>query len=122
MLFLVSLVLGFLVSISFVMLVYISAFYTLSSTGVRVLGASVVEFLSGVVIPLPFFPEKLQQVLNLLPFASMQNTPILIYTGHLGAAEALEAVGLQMVWLVLLGGLGSVLIRQALKKVVIQGG
>ena len=121
-LFLVSLVLGVLVSVSFVMLVYISAFYTLSSSGVRVLGASVVEFLSGVVIPLPFFPEKLQKVLNLLPFASMQNTPILIYTGHLGFAEALKAMGLQLVWLVLLGGLGLVLIRRALKKVVIQGG
>ena len=121
-LFLVSLILGFLVSISFVMLVYISTFYTLSSSGVRILGASVVEFLSGAVIPLPFFPEKLQRVLNLLPFASMQNTPLLIYTGHLAMEEALEAVGLQLAWLAILGGFGLVLIRRALKKVVIQGG
>lgn len=122
MLFLVALALGFLVSVSFVMLVYISAFYTLSSSGVRVLGASVVEFLSGVVIPLPFFPEKLQRVLNLLPFASMQNTPILIYTGHMDPGEAMGAIGLQLFWLVFLGGFGLVLIRRALKTVVIQGG
>lgn len=121
-LFLLSLALGFLVSISFVMLVYISTFFTLSSSGIRVLGASVVEFLSGAVIPLPFFPEKLQRVLNLLPFASMQNTPILIYTGHLGTGAAWKAVALQLVWLGILGGFGQLLIRRALKKVVIQGG
>ena len=121
-LFLVSLVLGVLVSVSFVMLVYISAFYTLSSSGVRVLGASMVEFLSGVVIPLPFFPEKLQKALNLLPFASMQNTPFLIYTGHLDPQTALERIGLQLLWLALLLAAGRLLIANAQKKVVVQGG
>ena len=122
LLFILSLLLGFLVAISFVMLIYISAFYTVSSSGIRVLGASVVEFFSGAIIPLPFFPEGIQKIFNLLPFASMQNTPFLIYTGHLELQEALERVGLQLMWLVILGGFGMLVTRRALKKVVIQGG
>ena len=120
--FLISLTLGFLVAISFVMLIYISTFYTVSSSGIRVLGASVVEFFSGAVIPLPFFPEKLQRIFNLLPFASMQNTPFLIYTGYLDTGEALARMGLQLIWLVLMGGFGLILTRRALKRLVIQGG
>ena len=121
-LFPVSLILGFFVAISFIMLIYISAFYTVSSSGIRVLGASVVEFFSGAIIPLPFFPEGVQKVFNLLPFASMQNTPFLIYTGRLATGEALERMGIQLMWLVILGGTGIVLTNRALKKVVIQGG
>ena len=56
-LFLLSLIAGFALAIAFVMLIYISAFYTISSTGIRILSASVVEFFSGALIPIPFYPD-----------------------------------------------------------------
>lgn len=121
-LFVISLAVGFLLAIAFVMLIYISAFYTISSTGIRILSASVVEFFSGALIPIPFYPEGLQRVLNLLPFASMQNTPFLIYTGYLGIPEAMEAMGIQLAWLVILVLTGMALTKHALGRVVIQGG
>ena len=122
LLFPLSLVLGFLVLVAFSMLIYISAFYTISPMGIRILATSAVEFLAGGVIPIPFFPAWLQPVMNALPFASMQNTPFLIYTGHIGGREALEAILLQGVWLVLLVGIGRVWIRHATRRVVLQGG
>ncbi|MBR4866083.1 MAG: ABC-2 family transporter protein [Clostridia bacterium] len=122
LLFPLSLILGFLVLVAFSMLIYISAFYTISSTGVRILATSAVEFLTGGVIPLPFFPGWLQPIMNALPFASMQNTPFLIYTGHVNGQEAMRAILLQAVWLVVLVGVGKIWIRHATRRVVLQGG
>jgi len=121
-LFSASLVLGFLVMIAFIMLIYISVFYTISPTGIRILAATLAEFLSGSLIPIPFYPEKLQKLLYALPFASTQNTPFLIYTGYLDTATALERMGLQLVWLAVMVSLGLLLTNRALKKTVIQGG
>ena len=118
----ISMVLGFLVLVAFSMLIYISAFFTINSTGIRILTTSVMEFFAGAVIPIPFFPSWLQPVINALPFASMQNTPFLIYTGHLSPVQALQSMGLQLIWLVALLALGRLLMKKATTKVVIQGG
>ena len=122
LLFLASMLLGFLVLISFSMLIYISAFYTISSMGIRLLATSVTEFFAGAIIPIPFFPEALQPVLYALPFASMQSTPFLIYTGHVSGAKALHGIALQLIWLTALTVIGRALMRRALKKVIVQGG
>lgn len=121
-LFLLSLTVGFFLTVAFSMLIYISAFYTISSTGIRILSSSVVEFFSGALIPIPFFPEALQKVMYALPFASMQNTPFLIYTGYLSIPEAIERMGIQLTWLLLLVLTGAALTKRALRRVVIQGG
>lgn len=122
LLFPLSLILGFLVLVAFSMLIYISAFYTISPIGIRILATSVVEFFAGAVIPIPFFPTWLQPIMNALPFASMQNTPFLIYTGHVGGQEAMWAICLQAAWLVVLVGIGKIWIRRATRRVVLQGG
>jgi ABC-2 type transport system permease protein len=120
--FLVSIFLGFLVLIAFSMLIYISAFYTLSPKGIRILSTSVIEFFAGAVIPLPFFPETLQPIMYALPFASMQNTPFLIYTGYITGFEVMRSMLLQVTWLIILLTSGKLLMKHALKKVVVQGG
>lgn len=121
-LFLISVTLGFLVLISFSMLIYISAFYTISPMGIRILATSVTEFFAGAIIPIPFFPEALQPFMYALPFASMQNTPFLIYTGHISGIEALQSIALQIVWFAVLLSVGRILMKRALRKVVVQGG
>ena len=122
LLFPVSLILGFLVLIAISMLVYISTFYTMSPMGIRILAASASEFLSGSLIPIPFFPQWLQNVMNALPFSSVQSTPFLIYTGYLTVEKALTRVAVQLTWLVLLVLAGRLLMNRALKRVVVQGG
>ena len=122
LLFLVSLILGFLVLVSFSMLIYICAFYTVSPTGIRILAVSVVEFFTEGLIPIPFFPKELQPLFYALPFASMQNTPLLIYTGHISGSEAAGGILLQLFWLLAMVALGRFLMGRALKKVVVQGG
>ena len=104
------------------MLVYISAFYTLSSQGIRLVVSAVGDLLMGGLIPLPFMPEGVQKVLELTPFAAMQNLPLRAYTGQLAGEELLWAAVLQVFWLAVLILLGRLWMKRALRRVVIQGG
>ena len=120
--FLLTAFLGFLVVVAFCMLVYITTFFTYSPTGVRLVAVSLVEFLAGGVIPLPFLPEGVRQVVELLPFASMQNVPLRIYSGDLAGAEIYAKSGLQLFWVIALVWVGKQITAIALKRVVVQGG
>lgn len=121
-LFVLTLLLGGSVLAAMCMILYMIVFYTLSVDGVKMLFVSVMEFLTGAVIPLPFFPEKLQRVLEILPFAAMQNVPLRIYSGNLTGADMERAIFLQIFWLTVLVFFGKILWRRAEKRVVVQGG
>jgi ABC-2 type transport system permease protein len=120
--FLITCILGFLVVVAFCMLVYIATFFMFSPAGVRMVAISVVEFFSGAVIPLPFLPDGFRQFVELLPFASMQNVPLRIYSGDINGPETYTRAGLQLFWLIALIVFGKWLTAVALKRVVVQGG
>ena len=122
MIFLITLILGLLVTIAFCMLVYGLTFFTISPQGLRMVFVSMVEFFAGAVIPIPFFPEKMQKILELLPFASMQNVALRIYSGSMTVPQMQKTILLQIFWLVALVLIGSALCRFAEKEVTVQGG
>lgn len=121
-LFLASMALSLGVVVAFSMLIYISQFYTVSPMGVRLIFAVMSDFLAGGTVPLPFFPEPVRAVAELLPFAAMQNMPLRIYTGNITGADALRGLALQVFWLVVLVLFGRFVMNRALKKVIVQGG
>ncbi len=120
--FVITAFFGFLVVVAFCMLVYITTFFTFSPTGVRMLAISIVEFFAGAVIPIPFLPNGFRQVVELLPFASMQNVPLRIYSGDIAGTEIYIRLGIQLFWVVVLIGFGKKLTSVALKRVVVHGG
>lgn len=122
LLFLLTLFMGLAVTVAFCMLIYISAFFTLSPDGIRMVAMSVVEFLSGAVIPLPFLPDRLRSLLELLPFASMQNVPLRIYSGDLSGMAMWRAILIQFIWLIVLIAAGKGLTALAMRKITVQGG
>lgn len=122
LLFIVSTVLAFAVVMAFAMLMYVSLFYIVSQRGIRIIVTAVTTFLSGRVIPLPFFPEKVLTVVRILPFAAMQNMPLQIFCGNISGRAALEGVCFQLFWFVVLLAAGKLFMRQALTRVVVQGG
>lgn len=122
LLFAVALLLAVGVTVSFCMLVYITAFFTISPNGLRLFSMSAVEFLSGSILPIPFMPKAVQTVAELLPFAGMMNVPFRIYSGDLAGQAMLWALFLQVFWLAILLAAGMWLCRLAEKKLVIQGG
>ena len=121
-LFILALMLALATTVCLVMLVYVLTFYTMSPMGIRMVAVSLGEFLSGSVIPLPFLPDWLRGVVELLPFAATANTPLRVYSGQLAGAAAWQAVGLQLFWIGALVLLGNLLLRRALHRVVVQGG
>lgn len=121
-LFLLTMLLGIWVTVAFCVLIYITAFFTISPSGLCMLFTSITELLAGAIIPLPFFPERIQRVLELLPFASMQNVALRIYSGSMSTPEMVRAILLQGIWLVTLTLTGKMVCNAAEEKVTIQGG
>lgn len=122
LLFMVSTVLAFAVVVAFAMLMYVSLFYIISQRGIKIIVTAVTTFLSGSVVPLPFFPEKVLAVVKLLPFAAMQNMPLQIFSGSIAGRAAIWGVCFQMIWFAVLFAAGKLFMRQALSRVVVQGG
>lgn len=108
--------------VSFCMLVYTATFYTMSSLGVRMIALSFTDLLTGGIVPIPFFPDPVRKIVELTPFASMQNLPLRVYSGNIEGTKLIKAVLLQIVWLITLVLLGHMWMKNALKKVVVQGG
>lgn len=120
--FIITAFIGLMVVVAFCMFIYIFTIYTLSPLGVRLVMIGLVELLAGSVIPIPFLPKGLRQIVELLPFASMQNVPLRVYSGDISGREVYIRVLLQLVWLLILVFSGKKLIRKAEHRIVVQGG
>lgn len=98
------------------------SFYTMASFGLFQIKEVAINFLSGVFIPISFFPGWAEKVMNLLPFAGMAQNPTLIYLGRMSISQALYSIGLQVIWLILLETFAYLFYQKAIKIVTIQGG
>ena len=56
-----------------------SAMLKQNKHGAYINGIKLVVVLSGAIIPLPFFPPVLRKIIEMTPFAAMQNAPFRIY-------------------------------------------
>ena len=101
------------VSAAITTLMSISLLWTISGEGVAILLASVVSLFSGMVIPLPLFPDWAQPLLHALPFAGLMDLPARIYTGNIPAAQAGWALAHQAVWTIVLVALGRWLLGRS---------
>lgn len=121
-LFLFSMFLSLMVVVSYCMLVYIFTFFTISPMGVRIALVMTADFLSGGLVPLPFFPDWFSKYIYLSPFAAMQNDPFRIYVGNVSIKEAVFSIMLQILWALVLIIIGKLILSKALKRVIVQGG
>jgi ABC-2 type transport system permease protein len=81
-----------------------------------------IELLSGLLIPIAFFPAPLRAISGWLPFEHIAYTPLQIYLGKLTVAEALRGVGVSWAWVALLMWAGHLWWQHALRKITIHGG
>ena len=121
-LFALSMVLVVALSSAVASLMDVLTVATLSDRGVNSLAGPLTIIFSGSLIPLPLFPEWMQPVLRLQPFAGLLDTPLRIYGGHLTASDALAALGRQAVWVVLLILVGRALMARFMARLQVQGG
>jgi len=81
-----------------------------------------IELLSGLLIPIAFFPQQLQRVMAWLPFEHIAYTPLQIYLGKFDRANALRALGTQWLWIIILMLLAHLWWERASRKITIHGG
>ena len=81
-----------------------------------------IELLSGLLIPLSFFPRPLQIISSWLPFEHIAATPLQIYLGRLTLADSLRLLALEYFWVIVLLVLGHLWWLRATRKITIHGG
>ena len=103
-------------------LVTISLLWTVAGQGVNRRVPALVFLLSGMIIPLPLFPDWLQPVLHALPFRGMGDTPFRIYMGHIPPEQAMVAIVHQLLWTAAFVALGHWVLSRGVRRLVVQGG
>ena len=103
-------------------LVNISTLWTIAGDGMMRVFPSVLMLLSGVLIPLAYFPDWLQTALRIMPFSNLIDIPFSFYLGVIPVSKLFLYSLLQIGWLAVFICIGLLLFSAAKKKVVVQGG
>ena len=120
--FLLSFIGAILLSSAITMLLTVSMMWTISGEGINNLFPTFVTFFSGMIVPLPFFPEWSQPILNVLPFSGLLDQPFRLFTGNLLPNALFSVLLHQIFWIVCIIIIGRFLVKTGVKKLVIQGG
>jgi len=122
LLFVLTLITGALLMTAIVTLYHVITLKTLNEKGISNIFAAVAELLSGLVVPIPFFPKFLQVISDYLPFRYMSDLPFRIYAGNISVQEGLFGLIIQVFWVIIIMVMGYLITNKSLKRVVVQGG
>jgi len=117
-----SVCIAIVVSFAIRFIVNLTAFWLLDYRGPQVLALAVTHLLSGLIIPLSFFPEPFGDIARALPFAAMLQAPIDIYVDEPLGGSTLGVLLLQAFWAATLILAGRVVLAAGTRKLVVQGG
>ena len=120
--FVASMVLAAFLSCAISTFLHTTMMWTISGEGVGVLIPVAATIFSGMIIPLPLFPDWMQLFFRLMPFHGLVDTPFRIYTGNISGAEAGWMLLQQTAWVAVVILAGRSLIGRGLRKLVVQGG
>ena len=123
LLFIISVVLGYVILFSLEFIIGIFAFWLVEIRGIYFIiiwGLSLL--FSGYFLPLEFYPALLAKIAEVLPFRAIIYFPTAIYTGQATGGALITALLIQLTWVVVLMGLGRFGYRAAFRKLVVQGG
>lgn len=121
-LFLITLFLGFILAVSLNMIIYMIVFFTTSSRGIFNAYAVITELFSGHTLPVVFMPKVFQTIAYILPFRLSVDLPFRIYVGSISINEGISQMFVQIIWIAISILIGNLLMINARKKLVIQGG
>lgn len=120
-LYILSLLLAYGINFFFNVIYGFLAFYLKNLWGTGIIKEVIVSFLSGATVPLAFM-GALGDVLGYLPFASLSYTPVMIYMGMYDVPQIIFYMGLQFLWLVIFAVTSKLILRGAMKRLVVHGG
>jgi ABC-2 type transport system permease protein len=118
----VSLALAVMIAFGWGFLLQLSAFWLLDVRGPNQLGWLTAQFFSGVFVPVVFFPVWLGAIAYATPFPAMAQLPVEVFLGKHHGLGLLGVYALQVFWCAVLLGGARLVLRRAMRKVVVQGG
>lgn len=121
-LFLITLFFAICLMSAIVNIFYISLLYIMSSKGTNSIFYAIIEFFGGTFVPIALMPRFWQKLCYMLPISLACDLPFRIYSGNISIYNAMPYIAMQIVWLVLLAGTGTLITNKKIKKIVIQGG
>lgn len=122
LMFILTLLVGVALVTAITTLYPIITLKTLNEKGIVNVVTAIADLLSGVVVPIPFFPKFLQVISALLPFQYISDLSFRIYVGNISIQDSLFGLLIQFIWIFIVIGLGYVLMNKSLKRVAVQGG
>jgi len=120
--FLLSLFYSFLIFAAINFLIGTCAVYLQSILGLIRAKYFLIEILSGLVIPINFFPDRLVRLSHWLPFQHISYTPLMIYMGKISGRFLGLALLVESFWAVALLLAGHWFWNVATRKLTVQGG
>ncbi|HVN01522.1 MAG TPA: hypothetical protein VMT68_15040 [Caulobacteraceae bacterium] len=111
-----------LLSAAITVIANIAMVAVMDERGPNVLAAPIVNFFSGTIVPLAFFPDWLRPILRAQPMAGLVDIPFSIWFGGLSGWSAIGAIGLQFGWVALLALFGRWALERVMRRLVVQGG
>lgn len=121
-LFLVSLILAALLAAAITVIVAAVQLWTISGRGAYALLAASAWIFSGMLLPVPLFPDWFRGVVEVLPFRGVMDTPLRLWSGHLAPADAPAALLHQAAWIGALVLAGRALLARGRRRLVVYGG
>jgi len=83
----------------------------------------IVMLLSGVTVPIAFFPEPLKSIVYHLPFQSIYNAPLsVLLDGNPQLNTVLTTIGTQLFWCVTMIALSKLFWKVSIRKITVNGG
>lgn len=119
LLFPVAVLLAVVVSFGIRFLINCSTFWLLDARGVLAMWGVTGGVLSGLVIPLPWFPAWAQAVLSWTPFPAIMQGPIDVFTERVDPWGVLAH---QAGWALMLLLAGRLVLARGVRRLVVQGG
>ena len=80
-----------------ILLYHIICMFTLDEKGIVNIFMVISDILSGLVIPLPFFPNYLIKISNLFPFRYITEFPFRFYVGNISVSEGINGIIIQII-------------------------
>lgn len=118
----ISIILSWLISFGWRFLVNLAAFWTPNARGIGRFGFVTAMFFSGLLMPIRFFPDWVQTIVNITPFPYMLNTVVEVYLGVLTGGELWLALFYQAAWVIGLVVVANRVLQTAVRRLVILGG
>ena len=120
--FFISIILSELISFGWRFLVNLAAFWSPNALGIGRFAFGLSWIFSGFYMPLNLFPDWLANFARLTPFGASVYLPIEIFINNLNGSALLEAILIQLFWVLFFIIIDQLVLSRGIRKLVIQGG